>query len=210
MRVIAGSARRLLLKTPEGMDTRPTTDRIKETLFNMIQDGLYGCRFLDLFSGSGAIGIEALSRGAKCSVFVENSPRAVEVIRENLRTTRLEAKAMVMACDALTAVGRLEQRGLSFDFIFMDPPYNCLHERQVLERLSRSSLVTEDTVIIVEASKETDMSYLSGLGFTLDRTKEYKTNKHLFLSRKGGADAACERGDGEIKTCLDTKGENIV
>ena len=81
MRVIAGSARRLTLKTIEGMDTRPTTDRIKETLFNMIQNDIYGCTFLDLFSGSGAIGIEALSRGAKEAVFVEKNPKAADCIR---------------------------------------------------------------------------------------------------------------------------------
>ena len=120
MRVIAGSARRLLLKTPEGMETRPTTDRIKETLFNMIQDDLYHCQFLDLFSGSGAIGIEALSRGARQAVFVENHPDAVETIRSNLKTTRLEEQAIVMNCDVMTALKRLEERGFSFDFIFMD------------------------------------------------------------------------------------------
>lgn len=85
MRVIAGSARRLTLKTIEGMDTRPTTDRIKETLFNMIQNDIYGCTFLDLFSGSGAIGIEALSRGAKEAVFVEKNPKAADCIRDNLK-----------------------------------------------------------------------------------------------------------------------------
>ena len=90
MRVIAGSARRLLLKTIEGLDTRPTTDRIKETLFNMLQPQIPGCFFLDLFSGSGAIGIEALSRGARKAVFIENNPKAVECIRENLSCTHLE------------------------------------------------------------------------------------------------------------------------
>ena len=89
MRVIAGSARRLTLKTIEGMDTRPTTDRIKETLFNMIQNDIYGCTFLDLFSGSGAIGIEALSRGAKEAVFVEKNPKAADCIRDNLKAARL-------------------------------------------------------------------------------------------------------------------------
>lgn len=186
MRVIAGSARRLLLKTPEGMDTRPTTDRIKETLFNMLQDDLYHCRFLDLFSGSGAIGIEALSRGAEQAVFVENNANAAKIIRENLKTTHLEEQAVVMNCDALTALRRLEDRGLSFDFIFMDPPYNQLHEKRVLEYLAHSSLVTEDTVIVVEASKETDMPYLKELGFLLDRVKEYKTNKHLFIIHTKG------------------------
>ena len=84
MRVIAGSARRLLLKTLDGLDTRPTTDRIKETLFNMLQPDLPDCMFLDLFSGSGAIGIEALSRGAGLAVMIENNPKALECIRENL------------------------------------------------------------------------------------------------------------------------------
>ena len=175
MRVIAGSARRLLLKAPEGMDTRPTTDRIKETLFNMIQDELYHCRFLDLFS-------EALSRGGELAVFVENSPKAVEVIRSNLKTTHLEDRAMVMNCDVQTALNRLEERGMSFDFIFMDPPYNHLYEKQVLERLSGSPLIKENTLIIAEASRETDTSYIPSLGFCISRVKEYKTNKHLFIT----------------------------
>ncbi len=90
MRVIAGKARRLLLKTIDGLDTRPTTDRIKETLFNMIQTELPDCRFLDLFAGSGAIGIEALSRGASHAVFVEKNQKAADCIRENLKRTYLE------------------------------------------------------------------------------------------------------------------------
>ena len=95
MRVIAGSAKRLQLKTIEGMDTRPTTDRIKETLFNMITPSLYDCRFLDLFAGSGGIGIEALSRGAKEAVFVEKNPKAVSCIKENLKYTKLDSNAQV-------------------------------------------------------------------------------------------------------------------
>ena len=95
MRVIAGKAKRLQLKTPKGMDTRPTTDRIKETLFNMIQDELYDIHFLDLFSGSGAIGIEALSRGAKDACFVEQNKAAVDVIKQNLEFTHLREQAEV-------------------------------------------------------------------------------------------------------------------
>ena len=108
MRVIAGSARRLLLKTLDGLDTRPTTDRIKETLFNMLQPELADCMFLDLFSGSGAIGIEALSRGAGLAVMIENNPKALECIRENLSRTKLEDRAMVMGCDVITGLKRLE------------------------------------------------------------------------------------------------------
>ena len=90
MRVIAGTARRLQLKTLDGMDTRPTTDRIKETLFNMISAELYDSNFLDLFSGSGGIGIEALSRGAANAVFVEKNPKAMKCIQENLESTKLK------------------------------------------------------------------------------------------------------------------------
>ena len=92
MRVIAGTAKRLQLKTVEGLDTRPTTDRIKETLFNMISEYLADSYFLDLFSGSGAIGIEALSRGAKEAYFVEQNKNAIQCIRDNLKFTKLDTK----------------------------------------------------------------------------------------------------------------------
>ena len=120
MRVIAGSARRLLLKTVEGMETRPTTDRIKETLFNMLQNDLYGARFLDLFAGSGAIGIEALSRGAKEAVFVDKGDGQISCIRDNLKTTHLEERARVMSADVTEAIRKLDREGKAFDFIFMD------------------------------------------------------------------------------------------
>ena len=182
MRVIAGSARRIPLKTLEGMDTRPTTDRIKETLFNMLQYDLADCCFLDLFAGSGAIGIEALSRGAKTAVFVEQNVRAAEIVRDNLKATRLEPQAVVMNCDALTALRRLEGK-YCFDFIFMDPPYDHLLEKQMLEYLADSSLIDKQSTIIVEASLETEFDYLESLGFIIEKNKEYKTNKHLFLYR---------------------------
>lgn len=183
MRVISGSARRLLLKTIEGPDTRPTTDRIKETLFNMINQDLLSSRFLDLFSGSGGIGIEALSRGAAAAVFLENNPKAVECIRENLRTTRLEDHAIVMACDVLAGLKRLEGKNDPFDFVFMDPPYHCDLERPVLLSLSQSDLIHEDTVIIIEAALETDFSYLESIGLHTIKVKSYKTNKHLFVGK---------------------------
>lgn len=183
MRVIAGSARRLTLKTIEGMDTRPTTDRIKETLFNMIQNDIYGCTFLDLFSGSGAIGIEALSRGAKEAVFVEKNPKAADCIRDNLKAARLADKATLLNCDISDALKWIENRKSAFDFIFMDPPYNHLWEKEVLTYLAHSSLADEHTMIITEASKETGCSYLSELGYHLEKEKIYKTNKHLFIRK---------------------------
>ena len=108
MRVIAGKARRLPLKTLPGADTRPTTDRIKETLFNILQPELLDCRFLDLFSGSGAIGIEALSRGARKAVFVEKNPKACACIRDNLAFTKLAPDGQVMNMDVLQALRSLE------------------------------------------------------------------------------------------------------
>lgn len=183
MRVIAGSARRLLLKTLDGLDTRPTTDRIKETLFNMLNPRIPGCIFLDLFAGSGAIGIEALSRGAGMAVMVDNNPKAAECIRENLRKTRLEENALVMSQDVIAALKKLEGRNLRFDIIFMDPPYNHGLERQVMEYLRTSPMATEDTLMIIEAAKDTDFSWLEDTGCHMIKSKEYKTNKHVFVGR---------------------------
>ena len=138
MRVIAGKARRLNLKTIPGNETRPTTDRIKETLFNILQPEIPGCRFLDLFSGSGAIGIEALSRGAEYAVFVEKNPKACTCIRENLSFTKLTDGGKLLNMDVLQALRSLEG-GEPFDCIFMDAPYEQHLEQPVLEYLADMS-----------------------------------------------------------------------
>lgn len=182
MRVIAGSAKRLQLKTIEGLGTRPTTDRIKETLFNMISPELADSRFLDLFSGSGAIGIEALSRGAKAAYFVENNQKAAACIRENLKHTKLEDRAVLMKTDVLSALKRLEG-DVPFDFIFMDPPYHAGAEYEVFAYLKNSSLVSADTLIILEASLDTDFGYLDEMGYEIIKEKKYKTNRHIFVER---------------------------
>ena len=173
MRVIAGKARRLNLKTIPGIDTRPTTDRIKETLFNILQPELLECRFLDLFSGS---------RGASYAVFVEKNPKAAACIRENLAFTKLAEDGKLLNMDVLQALRSLEGKGV-FDIIFMDPPYNNELERQVLEYLKDSTVADKNTLIIVEADLQTDFSYVESLGYRQLRSKEYKTNKHVFLER---------------------------
>ena len=183
MRVIAGKARRLALKTVPGMETRPTTDRIKETLFNMIGADLIQTQFLDCFAGSGGIGIEALSRGASKAVFIEKNPKAVECIRENLSRTHLEEGALVLESDVIAGLKRLEGRNYRFDLIFMDPPYGMELEKRVLEYLSGSPMVTEDTQIIIEASKETDFGWLEEAGYHMTKEKIYKTNKHIFAGK---------------------------
>lgn len=184
MRVIAGTARSMPLKTVEGLDTRPTTDRIKETLFNILQTEIYGCRFLDLYAGSGGIGIEALSRGAKEAVFIEHSKDAVKCIKDNLKFTHLDDRAVVMEQDVLTGINRLSGKGV-FDIVFMDAPYNAGCERDTLIALKNSGIVDEYTTIIVEEALNTDFSYVDSLGFNIYRTKNYKTNKHVFISCGG-------------------------
>ena len=171
MRVIAGTARSLPLRTLDGVETRPTTDRIKETLFNIIQGGIPGCRFLDLFAGS---------RGADRAVFVEQSRAACDCIRRNLAFTRLASKASVVEADVFRAIGRLEGEE-AFDYIFLDPPYNQGLERRVLEELRGRSFVGPDTVIVIEASRQTPFGYLEEIGYRLIKRKEYKTNVHMFV-----------------------------
>lgn len=182
MRVIAGTARSLQLVTPKGEDTRPTTDRIKETLFNMIQFDIQEAVFLDLFAGSGGIGIEALSRGAKEAVFVDNSRDAYNCITQNLKHTKMEAQATVYKQDVFVALTMLEYQK-KFDVIFMDPPYHKELEQRVLEYLTTSSLVDEDTTIIFEAALDTDLSFLDNLPYEVVKIKQYKTNMHVFVRR---------------------------
>lgn len=181
MRVIAGKARRRNLVCPSGSSTRPTTDRIKETLFNMLQTELADARFLDLFAGSGGIGIEALSRGSRQSVFVENGKEAVSCIRTNLKNTDLTPQAQVMAMDVMQALRRLDAVGQPFDIIFMDPPYRKDFEAKVISFLLQSSLVQEGTLIIAETSLDTDVSYMEAFPCHMEKIKDYKTNRHVFL-----------------------------
>ena len=185
MRVIAGKVRRMTLVTPEGNDVRPTTDRIKETLFNIIQNDIYDCSFLDLFSGSGGIGIEAISRGAKEAVFVDKSKEALRCITQNLEHTRLMDEAEVLPMDVLQAIRNLDKRNKRFDIVFMDPPYERDMELPVLEALDRSDIVDEDSLIIVETSLRTEPEILNAYNFNVVRIKKYKTNQHIFLEYKG-------------------------
>ena len=184
MRVITGSARGVRLKTPEGLDTRPTTERVKEALFSAIQFEIEGRSVLDLFAGSGQLGIEALSRGSMETVFVEKNPKAMACIKENLTRTHLEHKAMTMTMDVMTALYKLEGEK-QFDYIFLDPPYGKELEKRVLQYLADSSLVAAEGVIIVEALKETKFDYVEDLGLNIIKTKEYKTNKHVFIEPSG-------------------------
>lgn len=182
MRVIAGSARSLLLKTIDGQNVRPTNDRIKETLFNIINNRIYDSWFLDLFSGSGGIGLEALSRGAKKCYFVDNNKDAIKCIKENLQFTKLEENAVVIYNDVISSIREMEASGLVFSTVFIDPPYKMDIEKELLQALANSKIINEDTIIIVEALKDKDFSFLTSLGLKLTREKIYKSNKHVFIN----------------------------
>lgn len=182
MRVIAGKVKRLQLKAPVGMDTRPTTDRIKETLFNMIQDELYDINFLDLFSGSGAIGIEALSRGAAKAVFVEQNKNAVDIIKENLIFTHLDKQSEVLNVTAISAINLLQGRE-KFHVVFMDPPYGKGLETEILKSAVFYNILQERALIIVEADLKTEFAEDELSGFKILKEKIYKTNKHIFLEK---------------------------
>ena len=178
LRVIAGEARSIPLMTLEGLDTRPTTDRVKETLFNLLQNDIYGCRFLDLFAGSGQIGIEALSRGAKSACFVEKNKKAVDIIAKNLEKTKMTDKSVLIKKDVLSALSILTD---TYDIIFMDPPYALNIEDEVLTKIKENRLLDEDGFIIIEADLKRDFSFVSDMGFEITKIKQYKTNQHVFL-----------------------------
>lgn len=184
MRIIAGKARSLPLKTISGTDTRPTTDRIKETLFNMLAPYLYDCQFLDLFAGSGQIGLEAISRGAEKAVFVENNRKAAACIEENIAFTGFTEECTLLVSDATSAIRRMQGRE-SFDLVFMDPPYGKGLESDALQAMAVSGIIHEDSLIVVETSLGADLSYAADFGYEITKEKTYRTNQHIFLRFKG-------------------------
>ncbi|MCI9174695.1 MAG: 16S rRNA (guanine(966)-N(2))-methyltransferase RsmD [Lachnospiraceae bacterium] len=185
MRIIAGSARSLPLKTVPGMEVRPTSDRIKETLFNILNPELPGCRFLDLFAGSGQMGLEAVSRGAEAAVFVENSRKAAACIEDNIKFTKFTDRCTLLVKDAVSAIRWMNGKE-TFGLVFLDPPYGKKLETEVLLALSESSLLEEEALIVAETALDTDLSQTEELGYRIIREKTYKTNKHIFLRFETG------------------------
>lgn len=171
MRVIAGKAKGIQLKTPEGMLTRPTTDRVKEALFSILQFDLPGTRVLDLFGGTGQLGIEALSRGAREAVFVDAREEACRLIRENLTRTGFTGK--VVRGDYLTYLAQCREK---FNIIFLDPPYAEVFLENALNRITEIDILQSGGIIATERplGKELPGEYP---GFT--RSKDYKYGKTL-------------------------------
>lgn len=181
-RVIAGSYRTRHLALPEGMHTRPTTDRNKEALFGVIQFRLSSVTFLDLFAGSGQIGIEALSRGACWAGFVETSPQALSCIRKNLSALALADRSCVYPVSCERALERFHQDKRTFGIIFMDPPYHQGWEQKAGQLVSDYGLLEENGLLIIESSSDTEVE-IKGLAKTKEKT--YKTTRFSFFEYPG-------------------------
>ncbi len=173
MRVITGKARGVQLKTPDGMLTRPTTDRVKEALFSIINFEIPGAKVLDLFGGTGQLGIEALSRGAKSAVFVDAREEACKLIRENLKRTKLEQNAAVVRSDYLDYLGRCREQ---FNIIFLDPPYAEVFLENSLNRITEIDILQSNGIIVTERPLGKELPWELA-GYT--RSRDYKYGKTL-------------------------------
>lgn len=168
MRVISGSARGRKLSAPDGLDTRPTTDRVKESIFNIISPYLPAANILDLFAGSGAMGIEALSRASQHAVFIEQNEKALKVIKKNLTDTRLVDRAEVIRSDAFSFLKRTK---IKFDIIFLDPPYNKGLLTAAIDEIHRFSLLADGGIIVAESEVGGELP--DGSGFKLIKQSKY-------------------------------------
>ena len=173
MRVITGKARGIQLKTPQGMLTRPTADRVKEALFSIIRFDVANDRVLNLSGGTGQLGIEALSQGAKSAVFVDAREEACALIRENLKRTRLSEQGSVVRCDYLDYLNRCREK---FDIIFLDPPYAEVFLETALKRIAEIDILHSGGIIVTERPLGKDL-LAEFPGYT--RSKDYKYGKTL-------------------------------
>ena len=183
MRVITGSARGRRLKELEGLETRPTTGKVKEALFSVIQFDIEGRRVLDLFAGTGQLGSEALSRGAECAVFVERRRDALQVIRENLEACGMTDKARVVNGDAMSYL----KSGEKFDLIFLDPPYASGLLEQALEEIVRFDICRRHGIIVAESAADKTLPPLAG-PYALYREYRYGKIKLTVYHRDGNED----------------------
>ena len=154
MRVISGSARGTILHSIEDKKTRPTLDRVKESLFNILQNNIEDKIVLDLFAGSGAIGIEFLSRGAKKAYFCDKSKEAINMIKQNLNKTRLQEKAEILNEDYSQCLKNLKEINIKLDIVFLDPPYKENYSANAIKEISELELLKENGIIIVETDEK--------------------------------------------------------
>jgi len=182
MRIIAGVARGRKLETPQGMDTRPTLDRVKEALFGSIQFDLPGSIVLDLFSGSGALGLEAVSRGANIAWLNDYSADCVRCIRQNATATGLSEQIRILQQDYRSAIDTLSAQGIRFDLVFLDAPYADGTAQDAAERLFRADMITDRGYIVLEHAVDLPPRDISGL-MRIRKTKKYGICAFSILER---------------------------
>ena len=168
MRVISGKAKGVSLKTPQGLNTRPTTDRVKEALFSIIQFDLPAACVLDLFAGTGQLGIEALSRGAKSAVFIDARDDACRLVKENLKRTKFDSFAQVIRADYMAYLKRCNDK---FDLIFLDPPYAEVFLENSLKTITEIDILQTGGIIVTERPLGKDLPFIFP-GYS--RSKDYK------------------------------------
>jgi 16S rRNA (guanine966-N2)-methyltransferase len=183
MRIITGTAKGTKLKTPRGLDTRPTADRVKESLFNILGPRVLDAAVLDLFAGTGNLGLEALSRGASKAIFIDHDSRSIQMIRDNIELTKLTHQAQIHKADVLRTVDRLMRESGRFHLIFCDPPYNKGFVRAVLDKLDASDILMEGGIIIMEHSRHEPVAG-EWKQLQLLRTERYGETRVSFLTTK--------------------------
>lgn len=182
MRVITGTAKGMKLKVPKGWSVRPTTDRVKESLFNILRSKIFDAAVLDLFSGTGNLAIEALSRGANEALLLDKSPISVKIIRENLEHTHLNDRAKIIQVDALVMLEKLGKENKSFDLIFCDPPYCKGLVNQVLECMNiYPDLLSSQGVLIAEHSRQEEV--MPGRFFEIVRQETFGMTLMSFIQK---------------------------
>ena len=182
MKILTGALRGQTLSFTPNVRLRPTADKVRKAIFDALRGALEGAQVLDLFSGTGALGIEALSAGAKAVTFVEIDRRQSSRILENLRRLKLLDRSRVMTADALKAVRDFSRRGLSFDFIFMDPPYGRGLDRKLMDALSESPAVNEGGIVVLECRRNEDAPGEKGR-LKMIRSKVYGDARVVIYSR---------------------------
>ena len=181
MRIISGTSKGRKLVTPRSQSLRPTSDRVKESMFNILQDDIVGKVVLDLFAGTGNLGIEALSRGAKKTIFVEKGRQALRLIERNLTQFGLEERSEILPKDAIRAIGILKQRGESFDLILMDPPYEKGLIQRTLMKLNSYPIYHKDSILVIEHDRREPLSTVMD-GWNLIRQRRIGDTLISFLT----------------------------
>ena len=184
MRIISGTSKGRKLVTPRSQSLRPTSDRVKESIFNILQDDIVGKVVLDLFAGTGNLGIEALSRGAKKTIFVEKGRQALRLIQRNLTKFGLEERSEILPKDANRAIGILKQRGESFDLILMDPPYEKGLIQRTLMKLNSYPIYHKDSILVIEHDRREPLSTVMD-GWNLIRQRRIGDTLISFLTPQG-------------------------